>query len=120
MKKAKLFLLGLILPVLVLTGCATQYQKEGVFTNGYSDFQTSLDRFIVTFRANEHTPAEKVLEYSLRRAAHLTLKNGFRYFTILDQKGLESTLHFPSLRLSIQCYHSQPIDKEWIDATTIY
>jgi len=109
-------LFALCLPLVAFTGCATLYQKEGVFSNGYSDFRSSGDQFVVTFRANEHTPAERVLEYALARAAELTLNHGFRYFSVLDNVGRGSGLHYPSVRLTIQCYHSQPADRESIDA----
>ncbi len=107
---------ALLLALAALMGCATAYQKEGLFTNGYSDFRSSDDQFVLTFRASEHTPAEKVLEYALGRAAELTVKHGFRYFSVLDKVGKGAGLHYPSVRLTIQCYHSEPVDREWIDA----
>lgn len=118
MKKSK-FLFALVLPIVALTGCATTYTQEGVFTNGYSDYRTVPDIFVVTFRASEHTPAEKVMEYALKRSAELTRNNGFKYFSVVEKIGSKGNLHYPSLRLTIQCYHSQPIDREWIDAHTL-
>ena len=115
MKKIKLWFI-LLLPIVATLGCATAYQKEGVFTNGYSDFRSSEDTFVITFRANEHTSEEKVLEYALKRAAELTLKNGFQYFSILNQVEKAPGLHYPSARITIQCYHSEPLDRESIDA----
>ena len=115
MKKAKL-LFALLLPIVALTGCATAYQKEGIFTNGYSDFRSAEDTFVVTFRASEHTPADQVLKYALERSAKLTLKHGFRYFTVLDKTGTGSNLHYPSLRLTIQCAQTELDGREWIDA----
>ncbi len=116
MQKIRAILLALILPVVAIGGCATRYGQEGVFNNGYSDFRTASDTFVVTFRANEHTPSEKVFQYALRRAADLALKHGYRYFAVLDQADSGAHLHYPSLRLTIQCYHSQPTETEWIDA----
>jgi hypothetical protein len=116
MKKIKKVLFAMILPVVAIGGCATGYEKEGIFTNGYSDFQTSSNTFVVTFRANEHTPSEKVFKYAIRRAEELARKHGFRYFTILDQTGSGKHLPYPSLRLTIQCYHTPPDGVEWIDA----
>jgi len=116
MKRAKAKLIfALLLPLAALVGCATTYQKEGVFANGYSDFRSSENTFVVTFRASEHTPAEKVFKHALKRCAELTRKHGFRYFTILEKKDL----HFPSIRLSIQCYQEPPLEMEWIDAVQI-
>jgi hypothetical protein len=103
----------------VISACATGYQKEGVFSNGYSDYRLSDDTFVVTFRANEHTPPEIVMQYALKRASKLALKNGFNHFAILDKidsstKG--KNLHYPSLRITIQCFPHKPLDRETIDA----
>lgn len=115
MKRNK-FLFALILPVVALAGCATQYQQEGVFTNGYSEYRPTDDTFVVTFRASEHTPAHLAMEYALKRAAELTLKNGYRFFSVLEQTAKGPGLHYPSVRLTIQCYHAEPPDREWLDA----
>lgn len=116
MRIAKKYLFAVLLPFVALAGCATLYQKEGVFTNGYSDYRSAPDTFIVTFRANEHTPREKVLEYALKRSAELTLKHGFHYFTVLEKHERGKGLHYPSLRLKVQCYHHLPQETEWLDA----
>lgn len=114
--RSRKILIALFLPIATLVGCATSYQKEGVFTNGYSDFRKAEDKFVVTFRANEHTPEDKVLKYALARCAEVALAAGFQYFTVLDQTGKGNGLHYPSLRLTIQCYHFEPADRESIDA----
>jgi hypothetical protein len=108
--------LFLMIPLMALIGCATTYQKESVFTNGYSDFRASEDTFVVTFRANEHTPKEDVFTYALQRCAELTLKNGFRYFAVIEESSKGRGLHYPSVRLHIQCFHSEPAGLESIDA----
>ena len=121
-RRNKLLLLA-FLPLLAIAGCATVYQKEGIFSNGYSDFRLSQDTFVVTFRANEHTAPEAVMQYALQRASELVLKKGFSHFEIADQqrggsperKDLPS-LHYPSLRLTIKCYDQKPMDRETIDA----
>ena len=93
--------------------------------NGYSDFQTTTSSFVVTFRANEQTDPEKVLQYALRRASELRLQYGYRYFAIIDQKGegfkekKTPRLNYPSVRLVIECYLEPPLDREVIDATQL-
>lgn len=120
MKKIKRILLCSILSLgAIASGCATVYEKEGVFTNGYSDFQKTPDLFVVTFRANEHTASEKVLEYALRRSAEIAQEHGFRYFTVLEQLQTGKHLNYPSMRLTIQCYHEPPAAMEWIDAEAV-
>ncbi len=84
--------------------------------NGYSDLRSGRDTFVVTFRANEMTPAEKVRKYALKRAAELTVKNGYRYFAVLDEIGDGKHLYYPSLRLTIQCFHERPSGLSVIDA----
>ena len=116
------YLLLTIVPLVALTSCATSYQQEGFFTNGYSDSRKSPDTFTVTFRANEQTPPSKVMKYALKLAAELTLRNGFRYFAVIEEIQASSRqknkahLHYPSVRLVIQCFHEHPFDKDAIDA----
>ena len=133
-RRTNLILLALF-PLLVLTACATNYQREGVFSNGYSDFRLKEDTFVVTYRANEHTSPEKVMQFALQRASELTVQNGYRYFAIVDQidtsrehtvskkqregnseTKIVSHLHYPSLRLTIQCFQEKPLHVETIDA----
>lgn len=116
MRKLSKLLFALAIPLVAISGCATHYQKESVFQNGYSDYRVADDRFVVTFRANEFTPREKVMKYALKRAAELTLKQGFRYFAVIEQTDSGKHLNYPSLRLLIQCYQTPPIDRESIDA----
>lgn len=106
----------LISSMVVLASCATLYQKEGIFTNGYSDLRAGKDTFVVTFRANEVTPAETVRKYAMKRAAALSIKNGYRYFVVLDETGEGKHLYYPSLRLTIQCFHDKPLDRASVDA----
>lgn len=105
MRIAKIILLGL---VVALSSCATLYQKEGPFTNGYSDMRAGKDIFVVTFRANEFTSPDKVRQYALKRAAHLAKKYGYHYFVVLDETKEGKHLHYPSLRLTIQCFYERP------------
>lgn len=109
-------ILASILPLLFLASCATEYQKEGVFTNGYSEFRLSPGVYVITYRANEYTDPEKVMEYALRRAAVITKKKGYRYFVLLDTKNLS---HYPSIRLTIQCFTEKPLGQESIEASQL-
>ncbi len=115
MRTGKLWICILV----ALASCATIYQKEGIFSNGYSDLRSGKDTFVITFRANEFTPAKKVRKYALQRAASITLKNGYRYFVVLDETGEGKHLHYPSLRLTIQCYHDRPLGAASIDARSV-
>ena len=116
MQISKFFMVAMV----ALSSCATHFQKEGFFTNGYSDMRSGQDVFVVTFRANEHTPARKVKKYAFRRAAQVTLKNGYQYFRVIDEIGEAKHLHYPSLRLTIQCYHERPSGVDVIEAAAIH
>jgi hypothetical protein len=118
MKKSNL-LCALLIPAALLAGCATLYQKEGLFTNGYSDHKMAPDRFSITFRANEFTPADKVMEYALKRAAKLTLKHGYAYFVVIEETHKDKHIHYPSVRLTIQCYKEPPQGLRWVDARAL-
>lgn len=102
--KTKVF----IAAALLFAGCATTYSKESLFTNGYTSKRIGPDTFVITFRANEFTPPEKAREYALRRAAEVTLENGFRSYLILEEEmsGKRATSNsrhpYPSIRLVVQ------------------
>ncbi len=68
-------------------GCeATPYQRARVaFGRGYADKKLSDDTFHVAFTANYTTSADTLCEYLYRRAAELTLRHGFRYFTVIRE-----------------------------------
>jgi hypothetical protein len=112
---SKVFLL-LLAPLILFGACATPYQKESLFHNGYSDYQASEGRFVITFRASQHSSQEQVMKHTLRRAAEITMKHGYRYFSVIEEKNLTQKLHYPSYRIMIQCYDVPPEDKAFIDA----
>ena len=85
MKKFVIFLI-----VLVLTGCATTYQREGL-TGGYSDTQLGENIFQVSFRGNGYTSREQTSDFTLLRSAELALEKGFRYFVIVDSEKYSKT-----------------------------
>ncbi len=105
--------------LLAASSCVTSYEQEGVFSNGYSDIRLSEDTFIVTFKANEFTPEEKTMKYALQRAAELTVRQGYSYFTVVQrlaasQRKVEGkvlpAIYYPSIRLKIQCFTECPGD----------
>lgn len=84
MQKIKLFYLPILFISIgcLVTGCATRYHEMDWAGGGYSEIKAAEDSFIVTFRGNGYTSEEKVLKYALRRAAELTVKNGYKYFSV--------------------------------------
>jgi hypothetical protein len=67
----------------VLAGCATPYQPEGL-SGGFTETQLDTNVFRVSFRGNGATHADRAEELALLRSADLTLKNGFTHFVIID------------------------------------
>ena len=71
--------------IVVLTGCATAYQKQG-FTGGFSETHLGENVFQVTFKGNAYTSQERASDFTLLRSAELVLENGFKYFIIVDSE----------------------------------
>lgn len=74
----------LFISLLILSGCASPYQKEGL-TGGYSDMRVRDNVFRVSFKGNRVTSEQRVIDLAHVRAAEVTLQNGYKYFIILDQ-----------------------------------
>ena len=75
LKMLKVYLVSLLAFLTLVVGCSTTYQSKGL-TGGYSDTQLSQDVFRVNFAGNAYTSGEKAQDYTLLRAAQLTLTNG--------------------------------------------
>jgi hypothetical protein len=84
MKRNKLLALGTILILLVIS--CTTYQKMGL-TGGYSDYPLGAKKYKVSARGNGYTSEDRVQSIAFKRAAALTLENGYKYFYILDDQG---------------------------------
>jgi hypothetical protein len=74
-------LLFLLSPL--LTSCATSYAPES-FSGGFSDTQLSENVYRVSFQGNGFTHPDRTSDFALVRSAELTLRGGYRYFTIGD------------------------------------
>lgn len=70
---------------LTACGTATPYQPIGASSSeasgGYSEVRLQSDRWRVTFAGNDLTSRETVETYLLYRAAELTVKSGYDWFT---------------------------------------
>lgn len=75
----------ILLVTLILSGCATPYQRVGI-TGGYSETKLGENIFLVSFRGNGYTSRDRAIDFSLLRAAELTLENGFRYFVVIESE----------------------------------
>lgn len=66
-----------------MQGCATPYQYSD-YAGGYSTTQLDKNVFRVSFRGNGFTSRDTVADYTLLRSAEITLKNGYKYFSIVS------------------------------------
>lgn len=74
--------------MLGLTGCATGYHSTG-FTGGFHETQLAPDIFRVAFHGNGYTSMDRAQDFTLLRAAELTLANGYHCFAIINESHLE-------------------------------
>lgn len=95
--------LYIILLILLLTNCATPYQKESKWwqlpPGGYSEAKRGENIFFVVFNANGITPLVNVKDYALLRSAEVTVENNFSYFRI-DSGEAKYVQHYSS-----SCYN---------------
>ncbi|MBN8727606.1 MAG: hypothetical protein J0H15_07865 [Xanthomonadales bacterium] len=82
--------LGAILLLSFLSGCATTYQKSG-FSGGFSELQLKGDIWRIRFAGNGYASYETVQTYWLNRCAELALQQGYDGFEILSD--LRLTMH---------------------------
>lgn len=65
------------------TGPKAYGPDDGKF--GYSDTQIESDRHRIVYRGSGGMPPEVVEDYALRRAAELTLENGYDWFRVVGR-----------------------------------
>ena len=73
-----------LLAVLFSVGCATPYQPAG-FRGGYDESRLGPDAFTVRFHGNAFIGSSRVSDFTMLRAAELTLESGYRYFVLLGE-----------------------------------
>jgi hypothetical protein len=93
MKMFKRFYLAFLLGLVMLVISCTGYQSKGL-TGGYSDTQMAQDVFRVNFAGNAYTSGERAQDFTLLRAAQLTITNGYKYFAVLDEQSYSKVSTF--------------------------
>ena len=66
-----------------ITSCATIYQPKNLF-GGYSASQINENTWKVTFEGNSYTSKARAENFAMRRAAEITLREGYTHFLITD------------------------------------
>ncbi len=77
-----------LVSILFFSGCATPigYYKAKDSEGGYSETKMQEGVYSIEFKGNSDTSVQRVLDFAYLRAADLTLKNGYKYFTVSNQK----------------------------------
>jgi hypothetical protein len=102
LKKWGFTLAGSIL-LFTLFGCSTSYRPYG-FNGGYSDRQLGSNIFRISFVGNNSTSQQQAWDFSLLRAADITLEHGFTCFCIIEKKNI--TIITPTNLRSYKYYHN--------------
>lgn len=74
--------------IATLSACATPtlYQPAtGPAAQGYSEMAIEERRYRVSFRSGSDTSVEASRDFALRRAADLTIENGYDWFAVTDR-----------------------------------
>jgi len=87
---SKLLLLCLL--SMILSSCATSYEKFGATPyqkyddqlGGYTDLIIQDNIFKVTFEGNGFSNRDEVANFALLRAAEVAMENGYNYFVITE------------------------------------
>ena len=81
-----------ILTILIITtSCATSYKEDGL-TGGYSQVQINENTWQVSFRGNGYTSQTRAQRFAMRRAAEITIEQGFTHFIITQSSSQISTM----------------------------
>jgi hypothetical protein len=78
------------LTAIILTSCATTYQKKGM-SGGYSDVQIDENSYRVTFSGNGYSTKDQVENMLLYRSAELTKEKGFDWFSVNERESDEQS-----------------------------
>ena len=73
--------LGLMVMIVFLAGCATEYAPSHG-GDGYSETQLSETSFQITFRGNTKTTPERAYDFAMLRAAEITISKGRQFFKV--------------------------------------
>lgn len=121
--KFKILLLALI--GLYFSGCAADYQAFSNFTlEGYTDHAVNHNSFYVRYKWGFASP-QRVKDFALLRASDLSLKNGFKYFSIFKSSHSKNEYpnHFDAViyECIVACYRQKPTHvKTYFNAKEFY
>ncbi|MDA8010333.1 MAG: hypothetical protein MPK75_11605 [Alphaproteobacteria bacterium] len=70
---------------LLMQACVTPYQPSGL-RGGFSETRLDERVYRIQFSGNAFTSRERVADFVLLRGAHLTLENGYKYFSVNERE----------------------------------
>jgi hypothetical protein len=91
---------------ILVCNCSTPYQPKGAL-GGYSSNQLNENNYKVSFKGNQHTTAEAVFDYLLRRCAEITIEEKGKYFIIYEDSSYVDKTSFetgPDLIQQLSAY----------------
>ena len=83
----------IILIVILVYNCSTPYQPKGAL-GGHSSNQLGENNYKVSFKGNQHTTAETVFDYLLRRCAEIAIEENGKYFIIYEDSSYVDKIVF--------------------------
>lgn len=116
MKYIKYSLFSILTIFFLLSGCSSGYKASGFGfvwddTSGYSEFKKTPDSFIVTYKGRSSANYEKIMQYAFKRAAELTMQNGYKYFSVISCT--DHTETYTSINPHLYVHqHLPPCDKD--------
>ena len=85
---------------------------------GYRATRIEADRYRVSFRANPDLKAPQVEDMALRRAAEITLQNGYQWFLVVNRfTDLVGGYTPAAARASASADHPAPMARAWASAS---
>ena len=127
---------GLIVAIFLIvfaTGCATPYQPAGL-RGGFTESRLGPDFFTVRFNGNGYTATSRTHDFTILRAAELSLRGGYPFFVILKESdttarqrsattsynkllGWQTTQHEvikPGQEIKVRCYRVKPPGENYV------
>ena len=93
---------------LSISGCITPYEHHNVWTGGgFDELQLSENSWKVSFRGNEFDDKNRIYDLCLLRCAELTLKNGYKHFSVVTRENTSEVGSFTTPSYTTPSYTTQ-------------
>lgn len=85
--KMKKNIIGLMVSIIMVSGCATTYDTEKSHwtgSRGFSQEQLEKDIWQIKFTGNTHTDTETRKKYILKKAAQIAIEDSYSFFKVIQ------------------------------------